>query len=172
MGTQLTVLCDSAGKEVGDTVLYYGCRHEREDYLYREELARFHQEGVLTQLNVAFSRDQAEKVPLCSPSRLLVLPGIAPSHSSGGRKGPESWRFPAWGLDPAPALCRGAARVSSASPPWPRAVTQLSGAGALPLSAHLHLVSCQVYVQHLLKKNKENIWKLVNEENAHIYVCG
>lgn len=58
------MLCDSAGKEVGDTVLYYGCRHEREDYLYREELARFHQEGVLTQLNVAFSRDQAEKVPL------------------------------------------------------------------------------------------------------------
>ncbi|KAM6296661.1 NADPH--cytochrome P450 reductase isoform 2-T2 [Aegotheles albertisi] len=78
------------GKEVGETVLYYGCRHEREDYLYREELARFHQEGILTQLNVAFSRDQAQKV----------------------------------------------------------------------------------YVQHLLKKNKENIWKLINEGNAHIYVCG
>uniref|UniRef100_A0A8D2MWJ6 NADPH--hemoprotein reductase n=1 Tax=Zonotrichia albicollis TaxID=44394 RepID=A0A8D2MWJ6_ZONAL len=78
------------GKEVGETVLYYGCRHEREDYLYREELARFQKEGVLTQLNVAFSRDQAEKV----------------------------------------------------------------------------------YVQHLLKKNKENVWKLVNEGMAHIYVCG
>ncbi|NXJ11766.1 NCPR reductase, partial [Odontophorus gujanensis] len=78
------------GKEVGETVLYYGCRREREDYLYREELARFKQDGVLTQLNVAFSRDQAEKV----------------------------------------------------------------------------------YVQHLLKKNKEHIWKLVNDGNAHIYVCG
>ncbi|XP_054250421.1 NADPH--cytochrome P450 reductase isoform X3 [Indicator indicator] len=78
------------GKEVGETVLYYGCRHERQDYLYRQELARFQQEGVLTQLHVAFSRDQAEKV----------------------------------------------------------------------------------YVQHLLKKNKENIWKLLNEGNAHIYVCG
>ncbi|NXA35254.1 NCPR reductase, partial [Eudromia elegans] len=78
------------GKDVGETVLYYGCRHEKEDYLYREELARFHQDGILTQLNVAFSRDQAEKV----------------------------------------------------------------------------------YVQHLLRKNKENVWKLLNEGNAHIYVCG
>ncbi|XP_073471311.1 NADPH--cytochrome P450 reductase isoform X1 [Aquarana catesbeiana] len=78
------------GKEVGETVLYYGCRHEHEDYLYKEELARFHKDGVLTQLNVAFSRDQKEKI----------------------------------------------------------------------------------YVQHLLKKNKEHLWKLINEENAHIYICG
>ncbi|XP_078535757.1 NADPH--cytochrome P450 reductase isoform X2 [Lissotriton helveticus] len=78
------------GKEVGDTVLYYGCRHANEDYLYKEELKRFHEEGVLTQLNVAFSRDQEQKV----------------------------------------------------------------------------------YVQHLLKKNKENVWKLIHEDNAHIYVCG
>ncbi|XP_074869592.1 NADPH--cytochrome P450 reductase isoform X2 [Carettochelys insculpta] len=78
------------GKEVGETVLYYGCRHEEEDYLYREELAQFHKEGALTQLNVAFSRDQAQKV----------------------------------------------------------------------------------YVQHLLKRNKEGVWKLIHEGNAHIYVCG
>uniref|UniRef100_A0A8D0GNL2 NADPH--hemoprotein reductase n=1 Tax=Sphenodon punctatus TaxID=8508 RepID=A0A8D0GNL2_SPHPU len=78
------------GKEVGETVLYYGCRYEREDYLYRDELAQFYKEGVLTQLNVAFSRDQEQKV----------------------------------------------------------------------------------YVQHLLKKNKEGLWKLIHEGNAHIYVCG
>lgn len=50
-------------------MLYYGCRHEREDYLYRQELAQFQQEGVLTQLNVAFSRDQAEKVLLLPAHR-------------------------------------------------------------------------------------------------------
>ncbi|MBN3291564.1 NCPR reductase, partial [Polypterus senegalus] len=78
------------GKEVGETVLYYGCRHKGEDYLYQEELEQFEKEGVLTQLNVAFSRDQPEKV----------------------------------------------------------------------------------YVQHLLKRNKEHLWKLINTDNAHIYVCG
>ncbi|KAK6475358.1 NADPH--cytochrome P450 reductase-like isoform X1 [Huso huso] len=78
------------GKEVGETVLYYGCRHRNEDFLYQEELEQFEKDGVLTQLNVAFSRDQAEKV----------------------------------------------------------------------------------YVQHLLKKNKENLWKLIHTDNAHIYICG
>ncbi|KAJ7309012.1 hypothetical protein JRQ81_008297 [Phrynocephalus forsythii] len=78
------------GKEVGDTVLYYGCRHANEDYLYKDELAKFVKDGVLTQLNVACSRDQPEKI----------------------------------------------------------------------------------YVQHLLKQNKANVWKLIHEDNGHIYVCG
>uniref|UniRef100_A0ACB8ED80 Uncharacterized protein n=1 Tax=Sphaerodactylus townsendi TaxID=933632 RepID=A0ACB8ED80_9SAUR len=78
------------GKEVGETVLYYGCRHENEDYLYKDELAKFLKEGALTGLHVAFSRDQEHKI----------------------------------------------------------------------------------YVQHLLKKNKENVWKLIHEGNCHIYVCG
>ncbi|XP_036380632.1 NADPH--cytochrome P450 reductase-like isoform X2 [Megalops cyprinoides] len=78
------------GKEVGETVLYYGCRHRNEDFLYQEELEEFEKAGVLTKLNVAFSRDQEHKV----------------------------------------------------------------------------------YVQHLLKKNKEHVWKLIHTENAHIYICG
>ncbi|XP_060114845.1 NADPH--cytochrome P450 reductase [Heteronotia binoei] len=78
------------GKEVGETVLYYGCRYQNEDYLYKDELAKFLKEGALTQLHVAFSRDQPQKI----------------------------------------------------------------------------------YVQHLLKKNKESIWKLIHEGNCHIYVCG
>uniref|UniRef100_A0A673N232 NADPH--hemoprotein reductase n=1 Tax=Sinocyclocheilus rhinocerous TaxID=307959 RepID=A0A673N232_9TELE len=67
------------GKEVGETVLYYGCRHKNEDFLYQEELEEFEKTGVLTALNVAFSRDQAEKVArwrqvtCCIPIRLFIL---------------------------------------------------------------------------------------------------
>ncbi|KAL4647662.1 NADPH-cytochrome P450 reductase-like [Arapaima gigas] len=78
------------GKEVGETVLYYGCRHRNEDFLYQDELEEFERTGVITQLNVAFSRDQKQKI----------------------------------------------------------------------------------YVQHLLKKNKEHLWKLIHTDNAHIYICG
>ena len=49
-------------KDLGPTVLFFGCRHEAEDYLYREELDQHMEEGVLTGLHVAFSRDQEEKV--------------------------------------------------------------------------------------------------------------
>lgn len=56
------VLVYFTGKDVGETVLYFGCRHRNEDFLYQQELEEFERAGVLTQLNVAFSRDQEHKV--------------------------------------------------------------------------------------------------------------
>lgn len=50
------------GKPVGDTILYFGCRKREEDYLYREELEGYLNNGTLTKLYAAFSRDQKEKV--------------------------------------------------------------------------------------------------------------
>lgn len=50
------------GKEVGDTILYTGFRKKSEDYMYEEELEMWKKEVVLTELHVAFSRDQKEKV--------------------------------------------------------------------------------------------------------------
>ncbi len=47
---------------VGNSLLYYGCRKQEEDYLYREELEDYERNGTLTKLNVAFSRDQPEKI--------------------------------------------------------------------------------------------------------------
>lgn len=50
------------GKPVGDAVLYFGCRHKSEDFIYEEELQKFKDEGTLTKLYVAFSRDQKQKI--------------------------------------------------------------------------------------------------------------
>lgn len=60
------------GKEVGETVMYFGCRHKNEDYIYQEELEEAEKNQVLTQLNVAFSRDQEQKVHLSSLTAVCV----------------------------------------------------------------------------------------------------
>ncbi|XP_033224319.1 NADPH--cytochrome P450 reductase isoform X5 [Belonocnema kinseyi] len=54
-------LARKEGKEVGDTILYFGCRKSEEDFLYKEELEEYVKSGTLT-LHCAFSREQANKV--------------------------------------------------------------------------------------------------------------
>ncbi|XP_067144263.1 NADPH--cytochrome P450 reductase [Centruroides vittatus] len=78
------------GKPVGETILYFGCRKKSEDFLYEEELINYKNDGTLTKLYLAFSRDQPQKV----------------------------------------------------------------------------------YVTHLLRENKEEIWNIIGEKNGHLYVCG
>lgn len=41
--------------------LFFGCRHQERDYLFREELRHFHKHGILTHLKVSFSRDSPAK---------------------------------------------------------------------------------------------------------------
>ncbi|XP_021373216.1 NADPH--cytochrome P450 reductase-like [Mizuhopecten yessoensis] len=50
------------GKTVGDTVLFYGCRHKAQDFLYEDELNDYQNDGTLTKMHVAFSRDGPNKV--------------------------------------------------------------------------------------------------------------
>lgn len=45
-------------KALGSTILYFGCRHKSEDYIYQDELEGFNEEGTISDLLVAFSRDQ------------------------------------------------------------------------------------------------------------------
>lgn len=52
----------SEGKPVGDTVMYFGCRKQAEDFIYEEELRDYEKNGTLTKLYLAFSRDQPHKV--------------------------------------------------------------------------------------------------------------
>jgi sulfite reductase (NADPH) flavoprotein alpha-component len=46
----------------GRSWLFFGERRFREDFLYQTEWQRFLRDGVLSRMDVAFSRDQAEKV--------------------------------------------------------------------------------------------------------------
>lgn len=46
----------------GDNWLFFGNPHEASDFLYGEELRAYVDEGVLTRLDLAWSRDQKEKI--------------------------------------------------------------------------------------------------------------
>jgi sulfite reductase (NADPH) flavoprotein alpha-component len=49
-------------KATGKNWLFFGDRNSATDFIYRDELFNLQQEGVLTRLDLAFSRDQAEKI--------------------------------------------------------------------------------------------------------------
>lgn len=37
----------SEGKQVGETILYFGCRYQKEDFIYKSELDQYAEKGVL-----------------------------------------------------------------------------------------------------------------------------
>ncbi|CAJ1082288.1 methionine synthase reductase isoform X2 [Xyrichtys novacula] len=48
---------EKPGATFGETWLYFGCRHQNRDFLFREELEGFVSSGTLSHLKVCFSRD-------------------------------------------------------------------------------------------------------------------
>lgn len=50
------------GQVTGETSLFFGCRRRDEDYLYSDEIKKAQDDGVLTNLYTAFSREQEAKV--------------------------------------------------------------------------------------------------------------
>merc|ERR1712050_340897 len=49
-------------KNIGHTLLYFGCRKKSEDYIYKDELHQYEKKHILTKLRVAFSREQSKKI--------------------------------------------------------------------------------------------------------------
>lgn len=58
--------------------LFFGDQRQEQDFLYRDELESFQKDGLLTRLDLAFSRDQSEKIYV--QHRML-------------ENGPELWRW-------------------------------------------------------------------------------
>ena len=48
--------------ELGEGILYFGCKERTEDYIYHDEIAHFKEEKLFTQVHEAFSREQEGKV--------------------------------------------------------------------------------------------------------------
>ncbi|MEM8650668.1 MAG: cytochrome P450 [Pseudomonadota bacterium] len=48
------------GSKLGSAILFFGCRHPDQDYIYQEELENFASNGI-TDLHVAFSRKEKQK---------------------------------------------------------------------------------------------------------------
>jgi cytochrome P450/NADPH-cytochrome P450 reductase len=48
------------GEEIGASLLFYGCRHPQQDFLYEDELHQFEAQGV-TRLSTSFSRVEGKK---------------------------------------------------------------------------------------------------------------
>ena len=46
----------------GESWLFFGDQHQASDYVYGDELTKMHEDGLLTHLDLAFSRDQKEKI--------------------------------------------------------------------------------------------------------------
>jgi methionine synthase reductase len=47
---------------IGETWLFYGCRHSKLDYIYEEELKQFLSDNILTQLCICFSREITDEL--------------------------------------------------------------------------------------------------------------
>ncbi|WP_078408823.1 sulfite reductase subunit alpha [Priestia abyssalis] len=52
----------SVNKATGRSWLFFGDQHAASDFLYQSELEKYQQDGVLTRLDTAFSRDTAQKI--------------------------------------------------------------------------------------------------------------
>lgn len=51
-----------ARKASGQNWLFFGDQHQSSDFIYEDELTGLTRDGVLTRLDLAFSRDQSEKI--------------------------------------------------------------------------------------------------------------
>jgi sulfite reductase alpha subunit-like flavoprotein len=74
-----------AGVAVGENTFYFGCRHEKKDYLYGDLWQEMVAQGHLHHLHTAFSRDQVRHTPptVATVARSLLTPNSRHTLSAG-----------------------------------------------------------------------------------------
>ena len=130
------------GRECGENLLFFGCRHEKKDFIYEDELKEFEKEGII-QLYTAFSRDTVS-----FKKRNLVGTNVKtdiPFHVLMIAKQQ---------LLVDQLLCP---RLTIFLASW--------------LMLQTYLQDKKVYVQHLMEQEALKLWELL-EKGAHVYVCG
>jgi NADPH-ferrihemoprotein reductase len=60
------------GKEVGEMLLFFGCRRSDHDHIYKTDMDEWVRQGVLTRCHVAYSRASNEKVYVQHQVRFLL----------------------------------------------------------------------------------------------------
>jgi len=58
---QERVAAKKAGEHCAEMALFFGARN-RQEYSYEEEFGKYHDEGILTEVHLALSREQKEKI--------------------------------------------------------------------------------------------------------------
>jgi NADPH-ferrihemoprotein reductase len=74
-----------SGVNLGPALLFFGCRNRKQDYIYQDELETYQNDGTLTGLYVAFSREREEKVYV--QHKLLEKRDLVWSLLNGEKKG-------------------------------------------------------------------------------------
>jgi sulfite reductase alpha subunit-like flavoprotein len=59
--SELNTFSDGEKKGWGDMSMYFGCRQSTMDHIYEAELNACAKEGVMSQVNVALSREPGKK---------------------------------------------------------------------------------------------------------------
>lgn len=90
MASSIVAVWKEKNNELGEAAFFFGCRRKSEDFLYEDLINKALDDQLITELHVAFSREQEEKV----------------------------------------------------------------------------------YVQHLVKKNADTIWRILEEGKGNLYICG
>ena len=68
------------GATLGPAMLFFGCRHPEQDYLYADELKAFAADGI-TELHTAFSRARRPEDLCAAPGRGAKGPGLEPDRA-------------------------------------------------------------------------------------------